>query len=94
MIYKCISWSVEPCLINFLPGCLETLVVDAEVCGQIQGHDVARASVGAGWCGVSAQHLNEFHDCIKNTYHCLPLDSYVWIIIFVFLGRQLLGNDW
>ena len=35
------------CLISFLPSCLETPVVDAEVRCQIQGHDVAGARVGA-----------------------------------------------
>ena len=36
-------------LTNFLPGCLETFVVDAKVCGQIQSHDVAGARVGIAW---------------------------------------------
>ena len=35
-------------LADFFPSCLETLVVDAEVRGQIQGHDVACARVRAG----------------------------------------------
>ena len=45
-------------LVNFLPSCFETLVIDPEVCGQVQGHDVAGASVRAAWFRISTQRLN------------------------------------
>ena len=59
-------------LVNFLPSCLETLVIDPEVCGQIKSHDVAGASVRAAWFRISTQRLN-FHnyldEFINNTNH-------------------------
>ena len=45
------------CLISFLPSCLETPVVDAEVGCQIESHDVAGARVGAAWFSASAKRL-------------------------------------
>ena len=42
------------CLISFLPSCLETPVIDAEVRCKIEGHDVTGALVRAAWVGTSA----------------------------------------
>ena len=54
------------CLVNFLPSCPETFFVDAFVGGQIEGHDVAVASVRAAWFRTSAQRL-KIDDFMKNT---------------------------
>ena len=57
MPMKQINHTSVTCLINFLPSCLETPVVDAEVGCQIESHDVAGARVGAAWFSASAKSL-------------------------------------
>ena len=57
------------CLISFLPSCLETPVIDAEVCCQIEGDDVAGARVRAAWFSASAKRLEmDMMICYRKYY--------------------------
>ena len=69
MPMKQINHTSVTCLINFLPSCLETPVVDAEVGCQIESHDVAGARVGAAWFSASAKRLEmDMMICYRKYY--------------------------
>ena len=57
------------CLISFPPSYLETPVIDAEVCCQIKGDDVAGARVRAAWFSASAKRLEmDMMICYRKYY--------------------------